>query len=307
MNKLSFWFDFQRDAFKGSLRIVRKNWLATSMTIFTIVVMLSLSAIFGMLSNIMHSTDLDWHNSKQITLYLNVPTMESEEQDLLEQVIATDGVGEATLRSSADALIIMQDELGMQDILGYLSTNPLPAAIDVIPSSSVDSSAKLIALYNVLKSYTNVESAKMDMESIKRISLFLEVIANIFKVVIFLIVMALVLVIANSLRLIISDRVDEISVLKFIGASDKFIRRPYLYIGILYGLLSALLTIVFVNYILINMREQINDLLSTYAISYETAGLSMAACGLLISVAIFIGWFGARFAARKYLKSEPRP
>lgn len=302
MKKLNLWFDLQLDAFKGSLRIVRSNWLATAMTIFTIAVMLSLSSVFAMLSNIMHHTDLDWHNSKQITLYLKVPSTNFEEQQLLAQVTATNGVSQANLHSATDALIIMQEELGVKDILGYLSTNPLPAAIDIVPSASIDSSEKLTSLFNELKSYANVDSARMDMESIKRVSLFLAVIVKIFKVIILLITFALVLIIANSLRLIISDRADEISVLKFIGASDKFIRRPYLFIGVFYGILSALLTIVVVNYTLLNMREQVNNLLSIYAISYETQGLSFSACVLLIILSIFIGWFGARFAASKYLK-----
>lgn len=299
MKKLSF----QLDAFKGSLRIIRKNWLAASMTIFTIVVMLSLASIFAMFSNIIHSTDLDWHNSKQITLYLKVPTSVLEEQQMLDKIRATDGVGQANLRTAADALIIMQDELGMHDIIGYLEANPLPAAIDVTPSINIDSNAKLSSLFKVLKSYPNVESAKMDIEAIKRISLFLAVIADIFRVVICLIIIALVLVIASALRLIISDRVDEISVLKFIGASDKFIRRPYLYIGILYGLLSSGLTIIVVNVLFFSMRMQVNKLLVNYSISYEAHGLSVFDSLAVILTALLIGWFGARFATRRYLQS----
>lgn len=272
------------------------------MTIFTIVVMLSLAAIFGMLSNILHTTDINWHNSKQITLYLKVPTSDLEAQQLLDKVKSTDGVTQANLLSPTDALVIMQDELGMQDIMGYLDTNPLPAAIDITPATNIDNSAKLNALFKILQSYPNVDSAKMDMQAIKQISLFLIVIANIFKVVILLIAIALVLVIANALRLIISDRVEEISVLKFIGASDRFIRRPYLYIGILYGLLSSCFTIIAVNFLLFGMRAQINKLLENYSITYTAEGLSAPESGLLICVALFIGWFGARFATRRYLK-----
>lgn len=273
------------------------------MTVFIIVVMLSLTSVFAMLSSIMRNTDFDWHNSNQITLYLKVPSTSAEEQQLMSQVASTTGVGQASLRSATDALLIMQDELGMHDILEYLSTNPLPAVIDVVPSSAIKDNEQLTALFNTLKSYENIDSAKMDMESIKRISLFLVVISKLFNIIIILVILALLLIIANALRLIISDRVEEISVLKFIGASNKFIRRPYLFIGFFYGLFSALLTIIVVNCAFINMREQINNLLSIYEISYQAQGLSLAASSILILISILVGWFGARFASYKYLRN----
>lgn len=266
--------------------------------------MLSLATIFGMLSNIMHNADLDWHNHKQITLFLKVPTTEVEEKQLLSKVVATTGVANATLRTATDALMLMQDELDMQNILGYLPENPLPAAIDVIPSVEIDSTTKLTALYKLLESYATVESAKIDIDTIKRISLFLAVITNIFKVIICLIVIALVLVISNALHLVISDRVDEIKVLKFIGASNKFIRRPYVYIGILYGVLSALLTIFVVNFLFLSIRAQINQLLANYAIVYTANGLSVLDSLAVIILALLIGWFGASFATRRYLNQN---
>ncbi len=298
MKRLSF----QLDAFKSSLKIIKKNWLPASMTIFTIIVMLALASIFGMFSNIIHKTDLDWHNTKQITLYLKVPTSALEEQQTLDKIRATEGVDQASLRTAADALMFMQEELGMYDVIGYLENNPLPAAIDVIPGKNIDTNKKLNSLFKVLQSYPNVDVGKMDIESIRRISLFMNVISNILEVVICLIVIALVLVIASSLRLIISDRVEEISVLKFIGASDRFIRRPYLYIGILYGLLSSGLTIIIVNTLFFSMRTQVNKLLTNYAISYEAQALSGLDSVMVVFIALMIGLFGAWIATQRYLK-----
>lgn len=304
LKKLSLWFDFQRDAWQSGMRILRKNWLATGMTIFTIVLLLSFAAILAMLSNVLHGAEFDLHNDKQITLYLKVPTTADEEQSLLTKVAATDGVLRAELRSSSAALVIMQEELGFKDILTYLPENPLPAAIDVTPTPSLlNSSAQLKNLFNTLKSYENVESAKLDIESIQRFMLFLNVIANIFKVLIILLVLALILVIANALRLIITDRLEEINVLKFVGASNNFIRRPYMYIGIFYGIVASAFTIAVVNFSFASLRAQINNLLSIYSISYATNGMSVTASLSLLIIAVLIGWFGAWVASRKYLNT----
>ena len=301
MKSLKNWLDFHRDAMQKSMAMAEQNWRATCMTIFTIVTMLVLSSIFWMLTDVMRGVAVDWQSNKQMTIYLKVPSTVGEQSQLLAKVAGTPGVEQVNLKTAEDGLRMLQDNLEMRDILSYLPENPLPAAIEVIPNQEINTSEKLAELRDTLQAYPNVTAVRLDLDSVNRIALFIAVVANILKVLIGLISFALVLIIANSLRLVIGDRVDEITVLKFVGASYRYIRRPYLYTGCLYGLLAALLTIICINVFLFGMQTRVNDLLSAYAISYEAGNLSVRDSCLLIAVSLGVGWLGARIATRKYL------
>ena len=301
MRSLKNWLDFHRDEMHKSLAMAEQNWRSTCMTIFTIVTMLVLSAIFWMLTDVMRGVSVDWQSNKQMTAYLKVPSTAGEQSQLLAKVAATAGVGQVDLKTADDGLRMLQDDLEMRDILSYLPDNPLPVALEIPPDQEINTAEKLAALRDTLQTYSNVAQVRLDLDSVKRIALFITVVANILKVLIGLISFALVLIIANSLRLVIGDRVDEITVLKFVGASDRYIRRPYLYTGCLYGFLASLLTIICINVFLLGMQTRVNDLLSAYAISYEASNLSVRDSCVLMAASLSIGWLGARLATRKYL------
>jgi cell division transport system permease protein len=301
LRSIKSWIDFHKQAAKSSFKFLKKEPVTTTMTIFVIAIILVLSSLFWILSDAFTSITSDWQSSGQISLYLDIPTSAADEVALLAKVRATKGVGLASLKTSSDALVQLQAQAGMQDILSYLPSNPLPSVIDIVPASDINTPDSLNKLQLILKNYPHVALAKIDMEWINRVFLFLKLIKNLLNFMMLMLSLVAVLIIGNTLRLIINDRHEEILVLKFIGAGDPFIMRPYLYSGIWYGLFAAIFAIVCINLLLLSLQTGINDLFVTYKIHYTVSSLSyLKACVLLFSAAI-LGWIGARISVKRHL------
>ena len=121
-----------------------------------------------------------------------------------------------------------------------------------------------------------------------------------------LVSLAVVLVIANTLRLAIHNRHEEIQVLKLIGATDPYIARPFLYSGIWYSLAGAILAVLFVNLFMLILTSVVKQLASVYQMRYSITGLSVKQAYYLVLVSIILGWLGAQLSVNRQLASiEP--
>lgn len=301
MKGIKLWLDFHKQACRHSFSYLKKEPIVTGMTIFILAILLMLSSLFWILAGALHSATIHWQSNKQISLYLTHPSSPDDESDLMAKVLATSGVAEAKLTTSMEAIKILQEQPGMLDILSYLPENPLPAVIDVKTSADISTEESLENLYRILKAYPHVADAKLDLEWINRIFLFLGFLTKLLNILIALFAVALILIVMNTLRLIINDRSEEITVLKFIGADYPFIMRPYLYSGIWYGLFSSMLAILFVAVLLLSLQTGINNLLITYNINYTLANLPIHKILVLTLLSMFLGWFGARISVRNHL------
>jgi cell division transport system permease protein len=280
--------------------------LATLMTVLVIAITLVLPALFGVMSDNMHQLITKWQSGGHISLYLKAPLSSADERAVLSHVQKTAGVERATLKSSAEGLAELQQQEGMQDMMRYLPENPLPAVIDVTPETYLNTPEKIEQLYSQLKSYPQVEQAKLDMQWIKRLQAILGFIDTLAHGLILLLAVAVILVIGNTLRLAIHNRYEEIQVLKLIGAKDSFIIRPFLYAGIWYGLAGALFAVLLVNIFMLSLTLVVNQLAAVYDMHYSLAGLSIRQIGLLVVSASVLGWLGALLSVKKQLANiEP--
>lgn len=280
--------------------------LATLMTVLVIAITLVLPALFGVMSDNMHQLITKWQSGGHISLYLKAPLSAADEIAVLSRVQKTAGVERATLKSSAEGLAELQKQEGMQDMMRYLPENPLPAVIDVTPETDLNTPEKIEQLYSQLKSYPQVEQAKLDMQWIKRLQAILGFIDTLAHGLILLLTLAVILVIGNTLRLAIHNRYEEIQVLKLIGAKDSFIIRPFLYAGIWYGLAGALFAVLLVNIFMLSLTLVVNQLAAVYDMHYSLAGLSIRQIGLLVVSASVLGWLGALLSVKKQLANiEP--
>lgn len=290
----------------SSFNALCRKPFATIMTVLVIAITLVLPALFWVMSDNMQQLTKSWERGGHISLYLKSSLPSSEEIRLLSRVRSTSGVAHATLKSAAEGLAELQQQEGMQDVMRYLSENPLPAAIDVVPALDVNSPEKLQQLYLQLKSYPQVEQAKLDMEWVKRLQAILGFVAKFAQGLMILLACAVVLVISNTLRLAIHNRHEEIQVLKLIGAKDSFIVRPFLYAGIWYGLAGAIFAVLLVNIFMLSLTLVANQLAAVYQMHYSLVGLSTYQMFLLVLSAIILGWLGARVSVKRQLSAiEP--
>ena len=290
----------------SSLNLLCHKHFATLMTVIVIAIALALPALFWVFTDNLNQLTSGWKRSGHISLYLQPSLTENEEKKVLEQVRATKGVGQLTLKSSQDGLTELTSQEGMQDIMQYLPENPLPAVIEVSPTIEIDSSANLALLARQLGSIPKVEQTKVDMEWIGRLHTLLGFATKLSDALLVLLALAVVLIIGNTLRLAIQNRHEEIQILKLIGATDPFIIRPFLYSGVWYGLAGAIVAVFLVNIFILSLGMVINQLTVVYQMHYPLTSLSIRQILLLIVFAIILGWIGARLSVKRQLASiEP--
>jgi cell division transport system permease protein len=280
--------------------------LATMMTVIVIAIALALPALFWVFTDNLSQLTMGWQRGGHISLYLQPSLTEEQQSAVLNKVRATQGVGQASLKSSAEGLAELTQQEGMQDIMHYLPENPLPAVIEVVPSLVIDSPAKVDLLSRELQALPQIGEAKLDMEWISRLHAILGFAANAANALLALLALAVVLIIGNTLRLAIHNQQEEIQILKLIGATDPFILRPFLYSGIWYGMAGALLAVFLVNIFILSLGVAVDHLAVAYQMHYPLTLLSIRQILLLVLFAIILGWLGARLSVKRQLSSiEP--
>lgn len=304
LEKIQSLFMHHLKAIKNSIYALREKPLTNIITMLVIGITLTLPAIFWVVTDNLQQLRVDWQRGGAISLYLQTSLPVSDEAALLKQVRDTAGVADATLISASEGLAQLQSQEGMQDIMQYLPNNPLPAVIDVVPALNQNNLVKLEQLYQTLKSYPHVEQAKLDRQWITQIYSLLDFITQMAHILMFLLASAVVLIIGNTLRLTIQNRQEEIVVLQLIGAQHSFIARPFLYLGIGYGLGGAMFAILFVNVILVRASYLVNQFVANYQLHYQVVGLSIYQTILLMVCSLTLGWLAARLSVQSVYRDN---
>lgn len=306
LTKLRTLMAYHAQAAVSSLIYLCRQPFATGMTVIVIAITLTLPALLWVFSDNMVELSNNWKKGGHISLYLDMQLSTTDAEQLLERVKKTDGVGEAKLKTPAEGLLEMQRQEGMQDLMSNLPENPLPAVIDVVPAIGVTTPAQLDTLYARLKALPGIDDARLDLQWVTRLYALLDLVAQVTHGLMMLLSVAVVFIIGNTLRLVIQKRYEEIQVLKLIGASDAYIMRPFLYSGLWYGLVSAILAVILVLLFMFSLGSVLNQLIEAYQMRFPIAGLSLRQTLLLIFIAPCLGWLGARISVKRQLaRIEP--
>lgn len=288
-------------AAQSSLMSLCRQPLATGMTVVVIAITLTLPALLWIFTDNITQLTKSWKRGGHISLYLEMNRSGSDYTELLERIRHIPGVGEAILKTPAEGLMEMQHQEGMQDLMANLPENPLPTVIDVVPAATVLTAEQLEDVYGRLKILPGIEDAKLDMRWVTRLFALLAVAEDLTHGLMLLLSLAVILIIGNTLRLVIHKRHEEIQVLKLVGASDPYIIRPFLYMGLWYGFSSALLALMFVSVFMFSLSVVLNRLVVAYQMNFSVLGLSLTQALLLVLVATGLGWIGACFSVRRQL------
>jgi len=276
------------------------------LTVVVIAIALTLPMLFWVCTDNLKAISNNWQKTGHISLYLKSSLTPQQTALFLDKVRATDGVASANLKSADDGLKELQNQEGMQDIMRYLPENPLPAVIEVVPSLTVANASALENLFSQLKTNSEVDLGKIDMQWINRLNAILGFAAKVTNTLLALLALAVVFLIGNTLRLAIHNRHEEIRVLKLIGATDPFIARPFLYSGMWYGFAGAIFAILFVNLFMLSLSIAARVLAQAYQMDIPLLGLSLKQAYFLVLISVFLGWIGAMLTINRQLASiEP--
>ncbi|MGE8409274.1 MAG: permease-like cell division protein FtsX [Pseudomonas sp.] len=301
---LHAWLESHRASLVDSLRRLGKQPIGSFFTCLVMAVALSLPMGLSLILSNIERLGGSWQRAAQISLYLKLDASARDGEALRDQIKALPGVAEAEYVSRDQALNEFQQQSGLGEALRELPDNPLPGVVVVTPAE-VDKPA-LEALRQRLSELPRVELAQLDLVWVERLAAILKLGDRFVFGLTVLLVSALLLVIGNTIRLHIENRRTEIEVIKLVGGTDSYVRRPFLYMGALYGLGAGILSWGVLAFGLNWLNAAVVDLSGLYGSDFSLAGVPSADGLSLLLGAVLLGYIGAWIAVARHL-SELAP
>ena len=166
--------------------------------------------------------------------------------------------------------------------------------------------AALTKLVQNLKTQTGVAHVQSNLAWLERLDATLALGHRLVLILGGLLGFALILILGNTTRAAVINRATEIDIIRLVGGTDAFIRRPFLYAGALTGGLGALCALVLLEISLLLLSHPIHTLDALYASHYSLTGLGMGRAMKLLGLGALLGWVGARLAVSRQLRQRPR-
>lgn len=295
-SRFGAWIDHHVHSLAASLgRMLRKPW-ATGLTVGVMAIALALPlGLWAVLSNLAQFTG-DVQQSRQVNLYLEPGTPLARAQALAAQVRARPDVARVDVRSADEGLAELRAQGGLADAAEALGENPLPHVLRVTPRGDD------AALAASLQSLPDVDVVQQDAAWRQRLDRWLTLGERIAWVLAVLLGLGALLVVGNTVRLDIQSRREEIEVLQLLGATGGFVRRPFLYLGACYGLLSGLIALGLLTAAELALREPIARLAQTYGSVFRLQGFDPMRAAVAVLGAGLLGWLGAGLVTGHYLR-----
>ncbi len=290
----------------ASLGAMTRQPASSFMTVAVIAIALALPAGLFVLLNNASNISIGWDNSAQISVFLKADTSEKQAQKLMGKLRLYDDVAQISLINKKQALKEFKKISGFGDAIEALGDNPLPHVLTIQPVIDANRPDKIHHLIKQLNQQKQVELAQLDLQWVKRLFAMLEIAQRAIWVVASLLGIAVLLVVGNTIRLDIQNRREEIEVTKLIGGTDAFIRRPFLYTGLWYGISGGISAWLLTALSISLLDNSVEHLASLYNSGFQLKGLSFSEGINLIGFSCFLGLSGSWIAVGRHL-SEIEP
>jgi len=276
--------------------------LATSLVVWLLVgIALALPAGLLLLQvNLAHLTE-GWQGRPGLTLYFALDAKDPDIEGAARALEAEDAVSHVTVTTRAEALEEFRRDAGLADALDLLGSNPLPASLTAALETGI-SDADLDRLVALAEGRAGVDEVVLEKTWLERINDISRLVQRLGIILGVLFALGAVLVTATSVRLAIESRLEELKVQKLVGATDRQIRRPFLYFGAFYGIGGGMLAAMLLSVCLLAIETPLTELLGSYDQELETAGFDPLFLLLLLVTGAVLGVIGALVAARQRLQ-----
>lgn len=305
-NRLSSWLTHhQLVAVETLLKLLAKP-TASLLTWMVIAIALTLPGALWMTMDNLQQLSGNFQSSGRITLYLTETASIQEGKLLAQRINTLPNVQDTHYISAETALEEFSASSGLSEALIMLSSNPLPATILVEPPLGL-AQEQVATLIQQLKRYQLVEETQLDLVWLERLQAILVLGERMVVVLGGLLSLAILLVVGNTIRLSIAARAHEIRVIKLVGGTNAYIRRPFLYTGIWFGMVGGLLAWLFLIGLWLVLNGPVSQLASLYGTGFGLRPVSATAASLLIIAGMALGWLGAWLSVSRHLDEiEPK-
>lgn len=256
------------------------------------------------LQKIVNVTD----SSNTITVFLKTTATQPQIELLKEKVSLDEGIEVIKYISSQQGLDEFRAESGFGDVLKMLDENPLPPVFLIEPDRDIQNNSELIKkLVTRLKKEHLIENIQIDMMWLKRLQAILLVSERLSFMLGVILAFGVLLIISNAVALSLDSKSEEVIVIKLVGGTNAYVRRPFLYTGLCYGSFGGILSWIFIAIAVYWLSIPIEKLSALYQSSIELEGLGFFGLISLISIGVSLGLLGAWLAVTRQLSAiEPK-
>lgn len=299
------WLASHREAARFSLGRLYQGRLGSLLTLSVIAIALAMPAALYLLVDNARGVAHGWDDAVQLSVFMQ-PGVDAETATVTaNEVAGRDDVSDVRVITPDDALAEFRRWSGYGEATTLLDNNPLPALIVVRPLSEQPRAIERLA--DELGQLERIDRVQLDREWLERFFALLNIGQRIIFMLALLLAVAVVVIAGNTIRLEIHNRRHEIEVMKLVGATDAFIRRPFLYTGLWYGLFGGIAAWIVVAIGLALLGGPVQQLTQLYDSDFRLAGLGPQTGGILIGTAMLLGWAGAWLAVGRHLHDiEPK-
>lgn len=294
------WLDHHGYSLVASIgRMARRPW-STLLTIGVMAVALALPlGLWATLSNVERFAG-DVQQAREVSLFLKTDVGLPRARALADELRARTDVAAVELRDPDQGLADLREATGLGEAIDALGANPLPSLLVVRPVGDER------ALAAVLEQLPEADLVQHDAAWRERLDGWLRFGARVAWVLAAMLGLGALLVVGNTVRLDIQQRRDEIGVLQLLGATDGFIRRPFLYLGACYGVLAGVLALGLLTGAEMALRTPLAELAHSYGSGFALRGFGLQHGAIILVAAALLGWLGAGLVTGHFLR-QTRP
>lgn len=298
------WLRRHSYSFFSSLGVLLQHKIGTLMTVLVLGIAMFLP--LGLYATLANLDGMDLHQDEwnAVTVFFKAGTQPSEVERIAIAVGEKEQVDHVQTISPEQGLADFRDASGFGSSLDMLEENPLPWVMQITPKAGKTSQmqSQVSELTDYLQDFDSVDVTQFDYKWLQRLGHMLELGQSAVVFLMLLFAIAVVVVVANTIRLDVASHSDEIEILALMGAGNAFIRQPFLYSGLWYGLMGGLLAVLLLYFAMVLLSGPLGLLLETYGTVYELSGPGWLNNLYIILVGGLLGWLGAWISVQRYLR-----
>jgi cell division transport system permease protein len=276
------------------------------MIVLVIAVTLALPASINLVIQNARALSGSWDNVFDFSVFLQLDRSVSEAEALGRLLAQRADVDTVDVVTAEAALAEFKQQSGFGDALDQLTDNPLPHTLVVRPSGG-NTSASISLLQEEIDNLPEVDFVQADTDWVQRFHAILDIARQAIAIGAALLGLAIIVIIGNTIRLDIENRRDEIEVTKLLGASNAFVRRPFLWSGFWYGLFGGLMAVILVLVGLHLLEEPVARLAGLYQSKVAVTSLRLVEAAAVVGIGVFLGLFSSWLTAARHMRRiEPR-
>lgn len=245
-----------------------------------------------------------WQGRPQISVFLQANVTTNEAQLIFQEVQLHPSIELAefvTPKQALEEFRLLSRNSSLDEELAFIGENPLPPSIVLMPNNLSTTPSALKDLTEQLEKIEGIDNIRLDLDWTQRFNAILSVVKRAGLLLSVLLAVALILIVGNTIKLLIYNRRDEIEIAKLVGATNTFVRRPFLYFGSMIGFFGSILALIFLL-ISANLIDQpLAELASMYQSKSILHSLSAAEILAVLGIGPALGWLAARWSVAQHL------